>query len=64
MEKIKKCKICERLKNNEVYEIQGDWVNLEIKQIHGEAKIQAYGYGIAEMNINYCSECGRILRKE
>lgn len=64
MDEIKKCKICERLKNNEVYTVQGSWVDLEIKKIHGETKIQAYGDGIAEMNINYCPECGRKLKED
>jgi len=64
MDEIKKCKICERLKNNEVYEIQGNWVNLAIEKIHGETKIRAYGDGIAEMNINYCPECGRKLKED
>ena len=27
MDEIKKCKICERLKNNEVYKVQGSWVD-------------------------------------
>lgn len=64
MKKIKKCKICERLKNNEVYKVQGSWVDLEIKKIYGETKIQAYGDGVAEMNINYCPECGRKLKED
>ena len=34
------------------------------KEIHGETKIQAYGDGIAEMNINYCPECGRKLEED
>ena len=32
MKKIKKCKICKRLKNNEVYEIPGSWIDLGIKK--------------------------------
>ena len=64
MGEIKKCKICKRLKNNEVYKIEGSWIDLEIKKIHEETKIQAYGDGIAEMSINYCPECGRKLIKE
>lgn len=64
MDEIKKCKICEKLKNNEVYTVKGRWVDLDIYKICGEIKIQAYGAGIVEMNINYCPECGRKLVKE
>lgn len=64
MGEIKKCKICERLKSNKVYTVQGSWVDLDIYKIHGETKIQAYGDGIAEMNINYCPECGRKLKED
>ena len=64
MDEIKKCKICERLKSTKVYTVQGSWVDLEIKKIHGETKIQACGDGIAEMNINYCPECGRKLKED
>ena len=38
MDEIRKCKICERLKSNEVYKVQGSCVDLEIKKIHGETK--------------------------
>lgn len=64
MDEIKKCKICERLKNNEVYTVQGRWIDLDIYKIHGEVKLQAYGSGMVEMNMNYCPECGRKLVKE
>ena len=29
----KKCEICEKLKNNETYKVEGSWVDLEIKKI-------------------------------
>lgn len=64
MGEIKKCKICERLKSNEVYTVQGSWVDLDIYKIHGETKIQACRGGIAEININYCPECGRKLKED
>ena len=34
------------------------------EEISKETKIQAYGDGIAEMNINYCPECGRKLKED
>ena len=38
MDEIKKCKICERLKSNEVYTVQGSWVDLEIKKFMEKQK--------------------------
>ena len=60
----KKCEICEKLKNNETYKVEGSWIDLEIKKLYGKIKIQAYGDGVAEMDMNYYPECGRKLVKD
>ena len=57
------CKICKALNENKIYKIEGSWTNLEVKRMYEDIVIQAYGDGVATMNINYCPMCGRKLTK-